>query len=370
MDDQVHIVCLDAPSPASYGGAIDMYHKIISLAAIGKKIILHYFNYKKNRNANGLEQFCSEIHAYERKTFLSSPSSLPYIVRSRINKDLVYRINQDDFPVILEGIHCTGILPYIKDSKKIVVRLHNEESAYYKTLSASEHNIFKRAYYELESSLLKTYYENLDRDTRFAAISMSDIKLLQEEHQFEELHFIPGFIPWQTIQSLPGKGDYCLYHGNLSVAENEAAAYWLIENVFSMIDKKFIIAGRDISIKLQTRVRSSTNMSFVNNPTDQKLNELIQHAHINILPSMNTTGVKLKLLHALFEGRFILTNGNGVMGIGLNSEINIAEDAQDFINLVETLFEKSFTEIDKKNRQQILTVYNNISNAQKLNALL
>ncbi|MGZ8538627.1 MAG: glycosyltransferase [Flavisolibacter sp.] len=370
MNDKVHIVCLDAPSPASYGGAIDMYFKIVSLSSIGKKIILHYFNYKKNRNARGLEPYCSEIHAYERKTFLSSPSSLPYIVRSRINKDLVYRINQDNYPVILEGIHCTGILPYLEDSKRIVVRLHNEESAYYKNLSASEHNIFKRAYYELESSLLKKYYENLDRDTRFAAISMADITIMKELYQFEDIHFIPSFIPWQNVHSMEGRGDYCLYHGNLSVAENEAAVYWLIENVFGGMDKKFIVAGRDISIKLQSRIMTYPNMSFVNNPSDESLKELIQQAQINVLPSMNTTGVKLKLLHALFEGRFVLANSNAVSGSGLESVINIADEPENYISLIENLFQRDFIEADKKNRQQILTVYNNISNAQKLNALL
>ena len=347
-----------------------MYHKIVSLASIGKKIILHYFNYRKNRNAKGLERYCSEIHAYERKTFLSSPSSLPYIVRSRINKDLVYRINQDDYPVILEGIHCTGILPYIGDSRKVVVRLHNEESAYYKNLSASEHNIFKRAYYELESSLLKKYYENLDTDTRFAAISMSDITVMREQYQFEDIHFIPSFIPWQTIQSLEGRGDYCLYHGNLSVVENESAVNWLIDHVFNVIDKKFIVAGREISHKLQSRILSYSNMSFVNNPPDEKLKELIQQAHVHVLPSMNTTGVKLKLLHAMFEGRYVIANSNAVSGSGIESGTYISDEPSDFISTIENLFETNFTEADKKNRQQVLTAYDNISNAEKLNALL
>ncbi len=37
------------------------------------------------------------------------------------------------------------------------------------------------------------------------------------------------------MQCKPGKGNYILYHGNLSVSENYNAALWLIENVFSKI---------------------------------------------------------------------------------------------------------------------------------------
>ena len=49
----LHIICLDAPSPPNYGGAIDMYYKIRALALAGTRIILHYFAYREGRgNAN------------------------------------------------------------------------------------------------------------------------------------------------------------------------------------------------------------------------------------------------------------------------------------------------------------------------------
>ena len=51
MNEPIHIVCLDAPAPPDYGGAIDMYYTIIALAKTGRKPILHYFEYgeKKER---------------------------------------------------------------------------------------------------------------------------------------------------------------------------------------------------------------------------------------------------------------------------------------------------------------------------------
>ncbi|HZI00495.1 MAG TPA: mannosyltransferase, partial [Flavisolibacter sp.] len=68
MSDQLHIVCLDAPAPPDYGGAIDIYYKIKALAGIGKKIILHYFDYKPGRSAGDLDSICVEVNTYSRKS--------------------------------------------------------------------------------------------------------------------------------------------------------------------------------------------------------------------------------------------------------------------------------------------------------------
>ena len=40
----------------------------------------------------------------------------------------------------------------------------------------------------------------------------------------------------------------------------------------------------------------------------QKMNSLIQSAQINILPTFQATGVKLKLVNSLFNGRHCLVN--------------------------------------------------------------
>ena len=90
MNRHLHIVCLDVPSPADYGGAIDMLYRIESLYNAGIKIHLHYFSYNHRGNPNELNQYCESIHVYERKTGHKGFSFLkPYIVSSRINEDLI-----------------------------------------------------------------------------------------------------------------------------------------------------------------------------------------------------------------------------------------------------------------------------------------
>ncbi|MEI9909198.1 MAG: hypothetical protein WDO71_05805 [Bacteroidota bacterium] len=145
MNKYLHIVCLDVPWPADYGGAIDMMNRIMMLKKLGVGIHLHYFSYNERGTPNELNQYCETINVYERENFQKGFSfKLPYIISSRNNEKLVANLQKDDHPVLLEGIHCTGILSLLDISKrKIVVRMHNEESVYYKELARSATGFLK-----------------------------------------------------------------------------------------------------------------------------------------------------------------------------------------------------------------------------------
>jgi hypothetical protein len=370
LSDLIHIVCLDAPAPPNYGGAIDMYYKIISLSAAGKRIILHYFDYNPGRNAAGLEKYCAAIYTYKRKGFMASVSwREPYIVRSRVNQILIDRLNEDNHPILLEGIHCTGILPGLKNRERVIVRMHNEEASYYRRLAGAEQNPIRRSYLLFEAFLLKKYYRRLPRQIKLACLSQTDITVLKERYGLLRSTFIPCFIPWQSVEGIQGKGNYCLYHGNMKVAENEAAALWLVKHVFARMTTPFVIAGTGISTRLSSAVKNYRHISIVNNPSITEIDELIREAHINVLPSLNSTGVKLKVLHAVCTGRFCLVNRKAVAGSGIATGVMVAESPEDYIRLITELSGLPFSAEDKKNRQEILSVYDNFRNAEMLSAI-
>ncbi|MEO7047213.1 MAG: mannosyltransferase, partial [Ferruginibacter sp.] len=92
---------------------------------------------------------------------------------------------------------------------------------------------------------------------------------------------------------------------------------------------------------------------------------------INILPSFNNTGVKLKLLNALFNGRYCLVNTAAVKGSGLEALCQIAEKPEDFKQQIQQLFKQDFSAIDLDKRKQILQqLYNNADNVEALISLL
>ena len=94
---------------------------------------------------------------------------------------------------------------------------------------------------------------------------------------------------------------------------------------------------------------------------------MIAKAQINILPSFNNTGVKLKLLNALYNGRHCLVNKAGVDGSGLDTLCTIAEDADDFKAAIKYLYAMSYANEENEKRQQLLLkLYDNQKNADKL----
>lgn len=373
MIEYVHIVCLDAPSPANYGGAIDMHYKIKSLAASGLKIILHYFDYKENRGAEDLADCCEAIYSYKRQTGWKGLSfRKPYIIKSRINRQLIDRLNKDDHPIIFEGFHTTGIIPYLHaHHRKKIIRVHNDEAQYYYVLSRTEQNFFKRHFYKIEYKRLHRWQYELDKSLPLACLSTTDLEYLKKIYHFENASWIPCFLPWQTVNSQEGYGNYTLYHGNLSVPENEVVALWLILEIFVVLDyRQFIVAGKGMSERLKKVAATVKNVQLIENPTDEELDKLIENAHINVLPSYIETGVKLKILHALFNGRFCVTNTNGMKGTGLEDFILEANGDIETTGSISVYMKNEFTPEMVAQRQGLLEVYDNNKNALKLKKLL
>jgi Glycosyl transferases group 1 len=366
----LHIVCLDTPWPPDYGGAIDMMNRIIMLKKLGVSIHLHYFSYNERGMPNELNQFCESIHVYKRKTGRKGFSfRLPYIIASRMNDELVINLQKDNHPILLEGIHCTGILQQLDTrNRKIVVRMHNEESIYYKELARSEHGIIKKLFFLNESRLLKKYNHHLSNDCVYACVSEKDIRILKDEFHVSHAVFIPTFPAWQKVCGQEGAGSICLYHGNLSVPENEMAALWLLHKVFTKIRVPFVIAGKKPSRQLQKMAHFCQHTCLVANPSEAEMNDLIKKAHINVLPcfNKNITGIRLKLLHALFEGRHCVVNDPMVEGTGLDAACHIGSNADGFASIISQLYHQPFTPEEINLRKRLLgNTYNNEENTKE-----
>ncbi|MEO7523174.1 MAG: glycosyltransferase family 4 protein [Ferruginibacter sp.] len=368
MDKHLHIVTHDIPWPPDFGGVVDLFYKIKALHSFGIKIHLHCF-FTRRPKQKTLDKYCESVQYYQRKKgFAGFSMRLPYIVQSRSDEALLKDLEKDEYPILLEGIHCTYLLQQGKlKNRKVFVRLHNVEYKYYQQLAAAETNIFRKTYFNLESRLLKKYEQRLATKANFWAVSLDDVQVYKNEFKAKHIHFLPVFLPWEEVSLLAGDGEYCLYHGNLSINENAKAADWLLKEVFNDIDIPFLIAGKDPSAKLKTLVETYPNSRIIENPGEAEMQDLIQNAQVNILPSFNKTGVKLKLLNALFNGRHCLANAAGFEGSGLGSECNIAETANEFKKEIRALFNEEFTPENMQYRNTALkAIYNTEQNTRKL----
>ena len=367
-DRHLHIVCLDVPYPVDYGGVFDLFHKIRALHEAGIRVHLHCFEYGRGRQPM-LNKYCEEVHYYCRHEGHKGFSHrLPYIVCSRSNGQLLDRLLEDDYPILLEGVHCTYLLNDERfEGRKIVLRLHNVEYQYYRQLYLSEKSLLKKIYYLHESNLLRQYEQRIAAKVKILAVSPKDREQYIQEFGAPDIDTIPVFLPFEQVLSKEGTGCFCLYHGNLSVAENEQVVLWLLKKVITDTEMPFVISGKNPSAKLSRLIAQYPQACLIPNPSEEELQDLIAKAQVNILPSFNCTGIKLKLLNALFNGRHCIVNQDAVEGTGLQATCHVATSAEAIRELLHELCARPFTQDEILLRKKVLEgLYDQKANLEKL----
>jgi hypothetical protein len=129
-----------------------------------------------------------------------------------------------------------------------------------------------------------------------------------------------------------------------------------------------VLAGLNPSGSLQKLVNQTPNVTLVPNPSQEEMNTLITDAQVNILVTFQPTGLKLKLLNALFNGRFCLVNPGMVIGTELANLCEIADNAEELRQKLDLLMTKSFDEEQLFIRRAILLKWH--SNKENCNRLL
>ncbi len=365
---RLHIISFDVPYPANYGGVIDVFYKLKYLKEKGVEVILHCFEYGRS-HAPVLEELASQVYYYPRKTgWKSNLSTQPYIVRSRNSEALKERLLEDCFPILAEGMHSMGVLldKRFQDRFKIY-RESNIEHHYYYHLFKSEQNWFKKGFFLIESIKLKYFESKVKKIDLSLAVSQQDANYLQEHYPNSKVVYLPSFHNNTEITSHEGMGDYALYNGNLSVAENIDAVEYLVKNVFSKIDYPLVVAGLNPPESLKQLLAAHQNIRLIENPTDEQMQQLIAQAHINVLYTHQATGLKLKLLNTLFIGRFCLLNDKMIAGTHLEEACQIVDSAEAFIAQIDRLKDCVFSKTDIEKRAKIMSpYYDNDKNIQQL----
>jgi len=335
------------PFPPDYGGVIDVFNRIKQLKENGYIIILHCFEYhdrSSKQNIDELKKYCKEVYIYHRnKSLFLFFNKLPFIVISRRNDELLNNLLQNNFPILFEGIHTTAFISHTQLKHRIkILRTHNIEPDYYYHLAKSTNHILKKWYYKTESKKLKRYEPIiLPLAQKVLAISEAD-KQFFEKLNPETLVLLPSVDTEKNIKSISVEDKFILFHGNLSVNENEKAALFLIDHVFSKIATQVVIAGKQPSKLLQKAVKLFSNIRLIASPDDEAMQVLIATAHIHVLYSFQETGIKLKLLNVLQNGKFCIANNLIVGSLPVSDMIEIANTPSAILSVINKLLQKNF----------------------------
>jgi len=372
-DLHLHLVSFDIPYPANYGGAIDIFYKLSHFKKTGVKVHLHCFQYNRSPMQE-LESLCESTYYYPRDlNWRHLFSSLPYIVKTRSSEELLRALQQDDYPILYEGLHsCASLSHPLLEGRTKIVRTHNIEHEYYTSLGDVESNPLKKLYFRREAAKLARYEGIFRHATALAAISNKDKQCLSRRYPGLKVEKISAFHPFHCVGILPGSGKYALYHGRLEVGENNKAAVFLIKEVFKGLSIPLVIAGNNPSRELISAAAGHSNVEIITDVTTEKIYKLVREAHVNVLPTFQATGIKLKLLAALFSGRHCLVNRPMVDQTGLEALCSVADSPAEMKAELHRLFLEDFGAAHIEKRKSVLEqgMFSNAHNISNLSALI
>ncbi len=362
---KLHIVSFDVPYPADYGGAIDVYYRIKALHELGFEIHLHCFQYGREES-DKLNEICEKVNYYKRnKGFINFLNCNPFIVQTRISKELESVLLKDNYPILIEGLHCTSILKNKQFNKRItIVRTHNIEHDYYNGLSKTN-NLKDVIYFKLEALKLKRYESILKKASAILAIQEEDQQHFKTINS--NTHLLPVCYDDQKEIIQHSTLPYVLFQGNLSVKENIVGIHWIIENIWKTLKEKprFIVAGKNPSKEL-TKIIQEQNIELVENPSSIEMEKLIQEARIHLLYSNQTTGAKLKVINALQSNGHVLVNSLIIEGTELSEVTSIYETSEEFQKAIQTLIKIELPTDEFQKRVQYFNYKMNVKENCKL----
>ena len=368
-NNNLHVICFDIPYPANYGGAIEEFYKLITLSQLGVKIHLHCFEYGNRTKQDFLKQYCENVYYYKRHRDLKSIfTNIPFIVKTRMDNQLLQNLLSNDYPILFDATQTTGFLqhPLLRNRKKIV-RLHNIEWIYYRILFDSAVTLTDKIFYFQEYKKLRNYDKILVNADVLSCLSQTDFEYYTNKFPQKKVSLEYVFHENEKVVSLIGKGNYIIYQGNLSLMDNYQLILSFLNNELKNCTHKIILAGKDPHPSILELQKYRTNITVVANPTNAEMLQLLQQAHICLALAKNPSGVKLKLINALFCTRFVVANENALNGSGLDELCEIIDSTTDCASKINTIMQQTFDEEQIKKRKAILeNNYNNLQNAKLL----
>ncbi|KFF22460.1 hypothetical protein [Chryseobacterium sp. JM1] len=309
---ELHLISFNYPYPPSYGGIIDVYYKIKALSDTGIKIHLHCFVDKIPGTIDQeIKSITENVFFYrKKKNPLQYFSAVPFAASIRTSDALFKNLMSVQAPILFEGLQTTHIIRKLKDKDyNLYLRLHNNETEYYKGLSSSEKNVFKKLIYKIESLKYADYQKRTLKEFK-GVFCLSEKEFNEVDAYSKNAHLIHIFHGNGSVKYLDKKGDYFLFHGDLSISDNRKALEETISMFKNLPQHQLVVASDRAGEDLKKKISDIGNISLVPIETTENLHHLFENAHANILLSYQNSGTKVKLFNALYNSRFVIINEN------------------------------------------------------------
>ena len=314
----LHVWSMDRLEPPPYGGTLEVRGQIQRAADAGAHVTVHAWSKTGIQHEAPWSVPGVKFDIIPRRAMGSVKAwriGLPWIVQSRTHRIARHRSQIQRGIALCNGAHCTAYRPINPLS---ILRLHNPEAAYYASLSTQAKG-WRKWYYRLESVRLRRWESRLS--TRWKgqvwALSPKDAEAWQSFGGHVD-HIIPPLMQFgQAIPTTPAAASSLLVPGKFSVSENDAAAQLSADGIQ---DDCIVWAGHGLSENLQHVANTNKQIEYKEGLSDEQMQAAFSNASAVLIHSEHVLGVKLKLIQALEQARWIIAHEYSVEGLGIDLE--------------------------------------------------
>ena len=129
---------------------------------------------------------------------------------------------------------------------------------------------------------------------------------------------------------------------------------FILEEIVNDLPYKIIFAGSNPSLALRKAITSNSRAELKENLSTEEIHNLVAAAQINLLPTFQATGIKLKLLAALFTGRHCIVNSPMVEHTGIETLCKIGNSPAELKALIKAAMEMELSREEINFRQEVL----------------
>lgn len=369
------------------GGAIGTKKIIEALKELENEGKIEWYAVvSKEKQNNNSKKYYLEIQRNKIKAYLSR--MLGYAEQMELNiKSIINTIKQKEIEiVILQNSRLGNISEKIKKcfpKVKIIQNFDNFEYEFSKMFTKNMNIVVK---------IIEVY--NVKKSEKKAVESMDlGIFLTEKDRKGVENFYNKKIQNYEIVpiiydnifnrKKIIEKKNQAIFTGSLDMEANIEAGLFLIENyrqIFEKAELKLILAGRNPSKKLNDKIKElklELQIEIIANPTKEKMENSLRESLIYISPIFEGSGMKTKLLEALFYGVPIIASEHTVIGynnldkqyIKIFKDKNINE-IKEFINEFLEKFKKVEVYTEEKIREYYFENFSIKNSTKELNKII
>ncbi|PID93909.1 MAG: hypothetical protein CSA95_05440 [Bacteroidetes bacterium] len=366
---RIFTICNKSPWPPTEGGSIAMNSIIEGLLKAGHQVKVLAVSSDKHpiimenipeayRKKTGFETTYLTLTPRPWDAFLNLFTRKSYHIQRFISKEMEN----------LEMLHVTPYIHVIRKFSKarIILRAHNIEHLIWERIAASTRNPIKRAYLTYLASSLKRYELHILKEVDgLAAITPVDGAFFRRQQPGLPVADIPfGITPRPSPPEVEEEFPALFHLGSMSWMPNSDGIRWFLDNVWPLVNRKYphlkcYLAGRGMPQWLLER--KDPNIINVGEVADAR--KFMRSKPIMIVPLLSGSGIRIKIIEGMQEGRTIISTTIGAEGICYTpgKDLLIADTPEAFVQMIEkAIHDRAFCKQIGRNAQKTISqVYDN-----------